>query len=49
MLVKAIKGRKDFKNIDLDNNRFDGEAINDLFNILPLNKLSLIRSVLTDA
>lgn len=48
-LVKAIKGRKDFKNIDLDNNHFSGEAISELFTILPLNKLNLIRSVLTDA
>lgn len=48
-LVKAIKGRSEFKNIDLDNNNFSGEAIAELFTILPLNKLNLIKSVLTDA
>jgi len=48
-LVKAIKGRKDFKNIDLDNNQFSGEAITELFTILPLNKLNLIKSILTEA
>ena len=47
--MKAIKGRSEFKNIDLDNNNFSGEAIAELFTILPLNKLNLIKSVLTDA
>lgn len=49
LLVKAIKGRKDFRNIDLDNNHFSGEAITELFTILPLNKLNLIKSVLAEA
>lgn len=29
-LVDVLKGRKNFKNIDLDNNRFSGEAITEL-------------------
>lgn len=30
-LVVALKGRDDFKNIDLDNNKFGGDAITELF------------------
>ena len=49
LLVKAIKTRADFKNIDLDNNKFSGDAITDLFTVLPLAKLNLIKNVLTDS
>jgi hypothetical protein len=31
VLVKALKNRSDFKNIDIDNNKFSGEAITELF------------------
>ena len=48
-LVKAIKTRHDFKNIDLDNNKFGGEAITELFQLLPLSKLNLIKNALTDS
>lgn len=49
LLVKAIKTRSDFKNIDLDNNKFSGDAITDLFTVLPLSKLNLIKNVLTES
>ena len=48
VLVKAIKTRGNFKNIDLDNNKFSGEAITELFELLPLGKLNLIKNVLND-
>lgn len=48
VLVQAIKKRGDFKNIDLDNNKFSGEAITELFQLLPLGKLNLIKNVLND-
>ena len=31
VLVKSIKERSDFKNIDLDNNKFSGDTITELF------------------
>lgn len=43
-----MKGRKDFKNIDLDNNKFSGDQMTELFQVLPLTKLNLIKSVLTE-
>ena len=48
MLVKSIKERTNFKNIDLDNNKFSGETITELFSILPLNKLNLTKNILTE-
>ena len=48
MLVKSIKERTDFKNIDLDNNKFSGETITELFSILPLSKINLTKNVLTE-
>ena len=47
-LVNSLKGRNDFKNIDLDNNKFSGEAMTNLFQVLPLTKLNLIKNILTD-
>lgn len=48
VLVKAIKERPDFKNIDLDNNNFSGDTITELFSILPLSKINLTKNVLTE-
>ena len=48
VLVKAIKERAEFKNIDLDNNKFSGDTITELFSILPLSKLNLTKNVLTE-
>jgi hypothetical protein len=48
VLVKSIKDRPDFKNIDLDNNKFSGETITELFSILPLSKINLTKNVLTE-
>jgi Ran GTPase-activating protein (RanGAP) involved in mRNA processing and transport len=48
VLVKAIKNRPDFKNIDLDNNKFSGDTITELFSILPLSKINLTKNVLTE-
>lgn len=47
-LIAAIKDRKDFKNIDIDNNKFSGDAITQLFNVLPVTKLNLIKNVISD-
>jgi len=47
-LAQILKERKNFKNIDLDNNKFGGEAITDLFKVLPLTKLNLIKNVLSE-
>ena len=47
-MVKAIKDRPDFKNIDLDNNKFSGDTITELFSILPLSKINLTKNVLTE-
>ena len=49
MLVKSIKERPDFKNIDLDNNNFSGDTITELFQLLPLSKLNLTKNVLSEA
>lgn len=35
--------------MDLDNNKFSGETITELFQILPLSKLNLTKNVLTEA
>ena len=48
VLVKSIKERPDFKNIDLDNNKFSGDTITELFQILPLSKLNLTKNILTE-
>lgn len=49
VLVKSIKERPGFKNIDLDNNKFSGDTITELFQLLPLSKLNLTKNVLTEA
>ncbi len=48
VLVKSIKDRPDFKNVDLDNNKFSGDTITELFSILPLSKINLTKNVLTE-
>jgi Ran GTPase-activating protein (RanGAP) involved in mRNA processing and transport len=48
VLVASLKKRSGFKNIDLDNNLFSAEAISELFQMLPLSKLNLIKSILSD-
>ena len=47
-LINAIQDRKDFKNIDIENNRFSGDAITKLFNLLPVTKLNLIKNPIND-
>ena len=47
-LIQVLKNRKKFNNIDIDNNKISGETLSDLFNILPLRNLNLIKNVLTD-
>ena len=47
-LIEAIKGRTDFQNVDLDNNKFTGDMINEIFSVLPCSKLNLIKNVLND-
>lgn len=47
-LIAVLKNRKDFKNIDIDNNKFSGDAITQLFNVLPVTKINLIKNVITD-
>ena len=48
VLVKSIKDRPDFKNVDLDNNKFSWDTITELFSILPLSKINLTKNVLTE-
>lgn len=47
-MVKSIKERADFRNVDLDNNKFSGDTITELFQILPLSKLNLTKNILTE-
>jgi hypothetical protein len=44
----VLKSRKDFKNIDIDNNKFSGDAIAELFKTLPLTKLNLVKQPITE-
>lgn len=47
-LVQVLKNKKKFSNIDIDNNKISGQTLTELFNILPLRNLNLIKNVLTD-
>ena len=43
-----LKGRDGFSNIDIDNNKISGETLTNLFHILPLRNLNLLKNVLSD-
>ena len=43
-----LKNKKRFSNIDIDNNKISGQTLTDLFQLLPLRNLNLIKNVLTD-
>jgi hypothetical protein len=43
-----MKNRTVSTNIDVDNNKISGSTLNDLFNLLPLKNLNLIKNVLND-
>ena len=43
-----MKGKPKFRNIDIDNNKFTGEAITELMKVMLLAKLSLIKKPLSD-
>jgi len=47
-LIIVLKHKSNFSNIDIDNNKISGSVLTDLFNILPLRNLNLLRNVLTD-
>jgi hypothetical protein len=45
----TLKDRNKFNNIDIDNNHISGETLTNLFNLLPLRNLNLLKNSLTDA
>ena len=47
-IAAALKLRKDFRTIDIDNNKFSGAAILELFKIMPVGKLNLVKQKLSD-
>ena len=47
-LIKVLKGKDNFSNIDIDNNKVSGETLTNLFNVLPLRNLNLLKNILTD-
>ena len=47
-LIKVLKDKTRLSEIDIDNNKISGDTLTDLFNILPLRNLNLIKNVLTD-
>ena len=47
-LIKVLKGKNQLTEIDIDNNKISGSVLTDLFNILPLRNLNLMKNVLTD-
>jgi Leucine-rich repeat (LRR) protein len=47
-LIKVLKDKDNFSNIDIDNNKISGETLTNLFNILPLRNLNLLKNTLTD-
>ena len=47
-LIKVLKNRSNFSNIDIDNNKISGETLTNLFNLLPLRNLNLLKNSLTD-
>ena len=48
-LIKMLKGKNSLSEIDLDNNKISGQTLTDLFGILPLRNLNLMKNALTDA
>jgi Leucine-rich repeat (LRR) protein len=47
-LIKVLKNKSNFSNIDIDNNKISGEALTNLFNLLPLRNLNLLKNKLED-
>ena len=47
-MIQVLKNKKRFSNIDIDNNTISGQTLTDLFQLLPLRNLNLIKNVLTD-
>lgn len=47
-LIKVLSGKNRFSVIDIDNNKISGESLMQLFNIMPLRNLNLIKNVLED-
>lgn len=47
-IAAALKTRKNFQTIDIDNNKFSGQAILELFSIMPVGKLNLVKQKLSD-
>ena len=47
-LIKVLKGKNQLTEIDIDNNKISGSVLTDLFTILPLRNLNLMKNVLTD-
>lgn len=45
----TLKNKKQFNNIDIDNNHISGDTLTNLFNLLPLRNLNLLKNSLTDA
>ena len=43
-LIAALKNKKQFKNIEIDNNKISGDTLADLFKILPLKNLNLLKN-----
>ena len=43
-----LKNKKKFNNIDIDNNKISGQTLTDLFQLLPLRNLNLMKNVLSD-
>lgn len=47
-LIKMLKGKNNLTEIDLDNNKISGQTLTDLFGILPLRNLNLMKNEITD-
>jgi len=47
-LIKVLKNKSNFSNIDIDNNKISGESLTNLFNLLPLRNLNLLKNRLED-
>jgi hypothetical protein len=45
----TLKNKKQFNNIDIDNNHISGDTLTNLFNLLPLRNLNLLKNSLSDA
>jgi hypothetical protein len=44
----VLKGRTNFSNIDIDNNKISGDALTGIFNLLPLRNLNLLKNPLEE-